>query len=114
MYCIAVDPELPLKDDELQQYADRIVDIWKRVGVELDLELSTLNAIELSNPNNNESAALQMLKTWKEMKGNPPRKVLQQATEDCQTQANKGSYLVFYNSTHTPDSMPYINSYLVV
>ena len=67
------------------------MDIWKRVGVELDLELSTLNTIELSNPNNNEGAALQMLTTWKEMKGNPPRKVLQQAIEDCQAQANKGS-----------------------
>ena len=91
MCCIVVDPELPLKDDELQQYADRIADIWKRIGLELDLELSTLNTIELSNPNHNESAALQMLTTWKEMKGNPPRKVLQQAIEDCQAQANKGS-----------------------
>ena len=91
MCCIAVDPELPLKDDELQRYADRIADIWKRIGLELDLEISTLNTIELSNPNNNEGAALQMLTTWKEMKGNPPRKVLQQAIEDCQAQANKGS-----------------------
>ena len=81
------------------------MDIWKRVGVELDLELSTLNAIELSNPNNNEGAALQMLTTWKEMKGNPPHKVLQQAIEDCQPQANKGSCLVFYNCIHTPDLM---------
>lgn len=89
MHCI-LDPELPLKEYELQIYAGKIVDIWNDVGLKLDLKPAALNAIELSHPNQNESAALQMLIKWKEMKNNPPRKVLHQAIKDCQAQTNKG------------------------
>ena len=95
-----VDPELPLKDYELQRYTDKIVDIWKRVGLKLGLKLSTLNAIELSNP---ESAASEMLIKWKEMKNNPPRKVLHQAIDNCRAETNEGMYIVFYNYMYIPD-----------
>lgn len=92
-YCIIVDPELPLKDYELQRNADKIVDIWKMLGVVLGLKLSTLNDIELRNPNNNERAALQMLTKWKKVKNNPPQKVLHQAIEDCKAQGNKDVFI---------------------
>ena len=95
-HCIVVDLELPLNDRELWRYGDKIAHIWKRVGLELGLKSSAINAIELNHPHHNENAALAMLIKWKEAKSNPPRRILHQAIENCKTQAIRGMYIAAY------------------
>ena len=85
-YCIVVDLELTIKDRELRKYADKIVNFWQRVGLELGLEDSTLTVIEANNPDRKEKAALDMLRKRKQVKINPIRRELQQAIENCQVQ----------------------------
>ena len=101
---IVVDPELPLNDRELQGYAKKIADIWYQVGLELDLSPFVLKVIEINYPNRHERAASEMLIKWKQAKNNPPRRVLQQAIDNCRTQATRGMYIVFciyYAYIHT-------------
>ena len=89
-HCIFIDLEQPLNDRELRSYGDKIAYIWKRVGLELDLSSSTLDTIELDHPHHNKNAAIDMLKKWRETKNNPPRRVLHQAIEKCETQTIRG------------------------
>ena len=58
--------------------------------MELGLRLSTVNAIEFDYPHHSKNAALAMLIKWRESKNNPPRRVLYQAIENCETQAIRG------------------------
>ena len=89
-HCIFVDLELPLNDRELRSYGDKIAHIWKRVGLELGLRSSTVDAIELNHPHHNKNAAIDMLKEWRESKNNPPLRELYQAIENCETQDIRG------------------------
>ena len=89
-HCIFIDLGLPLNDHELWSYGDEIAHIWKRVGLELGLRSSKLDTIDLDHPHQNKNAAIDMLKEWRESKNNPPRRVLYQAIENCETQAIRG------------------------
>ena len=89
-HCIFVDLELPLNNRELWSYGDKIAHIWKRVGLELGLRSSTVNAIEHDHPHHNKNSALAMLKEWRELKNNPPQRVLHQAIENCEIQVIRG------------------------
>ena len=90
-YCIVADLELPIEDRELWRCADKIVDFWQRVGLQLGLEESAITIIEVNNPGRNEKAALAMLRKWKQVKVNATQRELDQAIETCQVQVNKGN-----------------------
>ena len=97
-YCTAVGPELPPEDRELWRYAEKIVNIWKKVGLELGLTRSKLLVIEANNHDRNENAALDMLMKWKDATKNPSQRVLHQAIENCRAQqAISGMYLISCN-----------------
>ena len=97
-YYITVGPELPPEDRELWRYAEKIVNIWKKVGLELGLTRSKLLVIEANNHDRNENAALDMLMKWKDVTKNPSQRVLHQAIENCRAQqAISGMYLISCN-----------------
>ena len=97
MYVYYADLDSPPTSIELGRISDEIADIWKRVGLELDLKLHKLNAIELNHPHFNKNASREMLFTWINAKINVSRRVLNKAIEYCRT--NRGNtYSPFYNN----------------
>ena len=86
-FCV-VDPDVPLDNTELGRIAEEIGDIWKRVGLKLNLPLYELNTIEADNPHRHNIAALTMITKWKDSNENVSQRTLYQAIEHC-----RGMYL---------------------
>ena len=80
-----------LTPKELRKISVEIADIWKEVGLELDLPPYKLDTIKLNHPNENEKASLDMLLKWREVNKNVSRKELNKAIKECR--AKRGTVL---------------------
>ena len=74
-----------LTEKDLEEYSNRISDIWYEVGQELGFNVETLNDIKQNNPNYNTKPSLEMLLKWKNESRRASRQILDQAIENCRT-----------------------------